>query len=252
VPIFHEEDLTISEIAFVTEAGVARGLGIEAVVPLRVVRTRIRFEDMEHQPIVVPNGSIHHRNETLSGPGDPWLLVHGARGVGVWTVAARAGVSIPLGRTEPNPFALGRLGLPHQHIQFGTGTWDPVVGLAAGRRFGQVGFVVHTLARLVFGTNDHGYRAGDRLFASAALDRRIAGSWRGIVGVDVAHEQAETWDGRIETEGNLGRTDLLASIGLTRPLGAGGFHVTAKIPLLTRATGAQVHYPVIVAVGVSY
>ncbi|PYQ02985.1 MAG: hypothetical protein DMF82_14375 [Acidobacteria bacterium] len=251
--IFHEEDLAISEIAFVTEAGVARGLGIEAVLPLRVVRTRIRFEDMEHQPIVVPNGSIHHRNETLSVPGDPWLLVHGARGVGGWTVAARAGVSIPVGRTEPNPFALGRLGLPHQHIQFGTGTWDPVVGLAAGHRFGQVGFVVHTLARLVFGTNDHGYRAGDRLFASAAFDRRIAGTWRGIVGMDLAREHTETWDGRIETEGNLGRTDLLASIGLTRPLGSnGGVHITAKIPLLTRATGAQVRYPVIVAVGLSY
>ena len=251
--IFHEEDLAISEIAFVTEAGIARGLGIEAVLPLRVVRTRIRFEGMEHQPIVVPNGSIHHRNETLSGPGDPWLLVHGARGVGGWTVAARAGVSIPVGRTEPNPFALGRLGLPHQHIQFGTGTWDPVVGLAAGHRFGQVGFVVHTLARLVFGTNDHGYHAGDRLFASAAFDRRIAGTWRGIVGMDLAREHTETWDGRIETEGNLGRTDLLASIGLTRPLGSnGGVHITAKIPLLTRATGAQVRYPVIVAVGLSY
>jgi hypothetical protein len=126
------------------------------------------------------------------------------------------------------------------------------VGLAAGRRFGQVGFVVHTLARLVFATNDHGYRAGDRFYANAALDRRIAGSWRASVGTDFVREQAETWDGRIESEGNLGRTDLLASIGLTRPLGsAGGFHVTAKIPLFTRVTGAQVHYPVIVVVGFS-
>jgi hypothetical protein len=252
VPIFHEEDLTASEVAFVGELGVARGLGIEAVVPWRVLRTRIRFEDMEHEPIVVPNGSIHHRNETLNGPGDPWLLMHGARGVGGWTVAARAGVSIPLGRTEPNPFALGRLGLPHQHIQFGTGTWDPVVGLAAGRHFGQFGFAVHALARLVFATNDHGYRAGDRFYANAALDRRIGGSWRAIVGMDVVREQTETWDGRIETEGNLGRTDVLAAVGLTRPLGsAGGFHVTARIPLVTRATGAQVSYPVIVTIGFS-
>jgi hypothetical protein len=27
VPIFHEEDLTVSEVAFVAEAGLARGLG---------------------------------------------------------------------------------------------------------------------------------------------------------------------------------------------------------------------------------
>jgi len=251
-PIFHEQDLTISEIAFVTEAGLARGLGVEAVVPLRWVRTRIRFEDLEHQPIEVPNGSIHHRNETLSGPGDPWLLLHGARGLGAWTMAARGGVSIPLGRTEPNPFELGRRGLAHQHIQFGTGTWDPVVGLAAGRRLGPVGFTVNGLAHLVFATNKHGYQAGDRFYASAALDRRIAGAWRGSAGLDLAREQTETWDGRIEMEGNLGRTDLLASIGVTRPLGrAGSFHVTAKIPLVTRATGAQVRYPVIIAVGVS-
>ena len=251
-PIFHEQDLTISEIAFVTEAGLTRGLGMEAVVPLRWVRTRIRFEDLEHEPIVVPNGSIHHRNETLSGPGDPWLLLHGARGLGAWTMAARGGVSIPLGRTEPNPFELGRRGLAHQHIQFGTGTWDPVVGLAAGRRLGQVGLTVNGLAHLVFATNKHGYQAGDRFYASAALDRRIAGAWRGSAGLDLAREQTETWDGRIEMEGNLGRTDLLASIGVTRPLGrAGSFHVTAKIPLVTRATGAQVRYPVIIAVGVS-
>src|SRR5207245_9954843 len=93
VPIFHEEDLTISEAAVVTEVGLARSLGIEAVVPLRLVRTRIRFEDLEHQPIVVPNGSIHHRNQTLSGPGDPWLLLHGARWLGPWPGAARCGVS---------------------------------------------------------------------------------------------------------------------------------------------------------------
>jgi len=73
---------------------------VEAVVPLRVVRTRIRFEDLDHQPIVVPNGSIHHRNETLGGPGDPWLLLHGVRGLGAWTVAARGGVSISWPRSE--------------------------------------------------------------------------------------------------------------------------------------------------------
>jgi len=104
----------------------------------------------------------------------------------------------------------------------------------------------------VFAANKHGYQAGDRFYASAALDRRIAGAWRGIAGLDLAREQTETWDGRTEMEGNLGRTDLLASVALIRPLGrAGGFHLTAKIPLVTRATGAKVRYPVIVALGLS-
>jgi hypothetical protein len=39
---------------------------------------------------------------------------------------------------------------------------------------------------------------------------------------------------------------------VTRSLGrAGGFHVTAKIPLVTHATGAQVRYPLILDVGFS-
>jgi hypothetical protein len=251
-PLLHVQNLTISEAAFVTEAGLGRGLGVSVVVPLRWVQTRIRFEDLQHQPIDVPEGTIHHRNETLSGPGDPWLLLHGARGLGGWTLAARGGISVPLGRTEPNPFELGRRGVAHQHVQFGTGTWDPIVGVAAGRRFGQVGFRLSGLARLIVSTNDHGYQAGNRYYANAAVDRRLWGAWRGIAGMDVAREEAETWDGRVEMEGNLGRTDVLASVGVTRPLGnAGSFHVTAKIPLLTRATGAQVRYPVILAVGFS-
>lgn len=132
-PILHAQDLTISEAAFVTEVGVARGLGVSAVVPLRWVRTRIRFQDLQHRPIDVPEGSIHHRNETLTGPGDPWLLLHAARGLGAWTVAARGGISIPLGRTEPNPFELGHDGLAHQHSSSarGRGTrswaWPPDV-----------------------------------------------------------------------------------------------------------------------------
>ena len=51
-----------------------------------------------------------------------WLLLHGAKGAGEWTLSARAGTSLPVGRTEPNPSALGREGLPHEHIRFGTGT----------------------------------------------------------------------------------------------------------------------------------
>ena len=252
-PIYHEQDFTISELAFVTELGVGRGLGLEALVPLRWVRTEIRFEDLDHRPIDVPGGSIHHRNETLSGSGDPWLLLHGARRAGAWTMAARAGVSVPLGRTEPNPFELGRQGLPHEHIQFGTGTWDPIVGVAAGRRFGQTGLVLDSFARFVVATNGYGYRSGDRFFVRAAADHRIAGGWRGVAGLEMLREEAETWDGRLETEGNLGRTDLLASFGIVRGLGrAGGAHLTVRIPLLTRATGTQVRYPVIVALGFSH
>ncbi len=54
----------------------------------------------------------------------------------------------------------------------------------------------------------------------------------------------------IEEEGNLGRTDVLASIGLIRRLGsAGALAVHLKVPLSTRVRGAQVDYPAIVSIG---
>ena len=54
----------------------------------------------------------------------------------------------------------------------------------------------------------------------------------------------------IEEEGNLGRTDLLAAAALLRQLGtAGAVTLQVKVPLLVRAHGSQVDYPVIVALG---
>jgi hypothetical protein len=199
---------------------------------------------------VLPNGDIHHRNETLTGPGDPWALVVFGKGAGAWSLGARAGVSIPLGRTEENPFALGRRGLPHQHIQFGTGTWNPMGGVALGRHLGGTNVVASILARFVTYANGHGYRAGNRYDASLVADRRLGGPWRLQAGLDLAHEEAERWDGVIEEEGNLGRTDLLAGAGLARQLGrAGAVTLQVKVPLITRARGAQVDYPAIVALG---
>jgi hypothetical protein len=230
---------------------VSRHLGIEAVAPVRHVISRIRFLDADRLPLDRPQGDIHHRNETLVGLGDPWLMLHAGAPRGAWTLAARAGVTLPLGRTEPNPFALADLGLPHEHIQFGTGTWDPILGLAAGRRFGQVGFTLNGLARLVLAENTHGYQAGNRYYGEAMFSRRVAGTWTGSLGLVGAREQAERWDGRVRTEeGNLGRTDVLLAAGVARGMGAAGsLFVTAKVPVLTRSKGAQVDYPVIISVG---
>jgi hypothetical protein len=248
--VWHVQDLTSTELSASVARGLRPGLGVELFGFLRHVTGRIRFEDALRQPLDLSSGSIHHRNETLIAPGDPWLLLHGSRGLGTWTLAARAGVSLPLGRTGEDPFELGRRGLPHQHIQFGTGTVDPILGLAASTRVGATIFSLNTLGRIVVAENGKGYQAGNRWLAAASADGRIRGAWRWSTGLDLAREDAETWDGRVEEEGNLGRTDVLLSIGLGHALrGAGGLSLTAKVPLVTRATGAQLDYPVLLVLG---
>jgi hypothetical protein len=214
------------------------------------VRTRIRFEDLERRPIDVPEGDIHHRNETLAGLGDPWITALAGRKLGRWSAAIRGGVTVPLGRTEENPFELGRRGLPHQHIQFGTGTWDPLAGAGAGRRFGAVTATASVIARLPVSENGHGYRAGRRVVWMTTADRRISGPWHAQAGLDYARETAETWDGVIEEEGNLGRSDLLLSAGVARQISARALVVTARVPLRTRSyNGIAIDYPLILSVG---
>lgn len=238
------------EAGLLAARGLGRDLGVEAFVPLRMVRTGIAFEDEARRPITLADGSIHHREETLLRPGDAWLALHGARLSGAWTLAGRLGVSLPLGRTEQNPFALGRAGLAHQHLQFGTGTWNPVVGLGAGRAVGRLKLSLTTLSQFVLAENRHGYRAGDRHSASLLAHRPLSGGWHALAGLDLSREQSETWDGRREEEGNLGRTDLLVSLGIARGAGrAGSVQVTLKLPVVTRAAGAQLAYPLLVSIG---
>jgi hypothetical protein len=247
---WHVQDITVADAAFLTEYGIAPGVGLSLTAFYRQATTRIRFQDAARQDIVFPGGDIHHRNETLHGPGDAWALVATGRAYGPWSVGLRGGVSIPLGRTEENPFELGRQGLSHQHIQFGTGTWNPMAGVSLGRHGGAATLTGSVLARIVLYENDHGYRAGNRYDASLRAERRRAGPWLIAGGFDLAHEEAERWSGIIEEEGNLGRTDLLAALAAARRIGAAGaVTLQVRVPLLVHAHGAQVDYPVIVSLG---
>jgi len=219
-------------------------------VPLRAVRDRIRFEDLARQPYTPPNPDTHHRNETLAGMADPELSAIASTSRAGWTIGASLGASIPLGRTEPNPFALGRAGLPHQHIQFGTGTVDPMLAASLGHGYGALQVTAAASARLPFYENGRGLRTGDRFSGSLGASAPVAEHWSASATVTATREQAEKWSGRIEEEGNLGRTDVMLGLGLARAVPRiGAFSLSAQIPLLTRSIGEQVKYPVIVALG---
>jgi len=73
---------------------------------------------------------LHHPTETLEGFSD-FSLLFAKKRKGMFrdgdTLAIALGTTIPVGNTEDNPFVLGDAGLPHEHIQFGTGTFDPLL-----------------------------------------------------------------------------------------------------------------------------
>jgi hypothetical protein len=250
VPYWHVQTLTISELSGTLARGLTPGFGVSLRVPVRAVRGRIRFEDLARQPYTPPDPDTHHRNETLLGLADPELGAITSRTLSGWTLGGSAGASVPLGRTEPNPFALGRLGLPHQHIQFGTGTVDPLLGASLGRAYGTLHVALEGSTRLPLYENRHGLRTGNRFAGSLRAVAPLASEWSANAALSASREQAEKWSGRIEEEGNLGRTDVMLGLGIARAVaGLGAFRASVQIPLLTRSTGEQVKYPVILALG---
>jgi len=244
VPYWHRQRILFTQASFTAERGIGRNLAVEAAVPFRVIRERIRFEDLSGQPFSPSPPDGHHRNETLTRVSDPRVLLHFGTVRGAWGFGVRGGTSIPLGTTVPNPFELGRLGLPHEHIQLGTGTWDPIASIAVSRALGSVQIQAGIYGRFALYENSHGYRAGNLYDVNLTGSRRIRGPWGGFLGADFTREEAERWSGRLEEEGNLGRSDASLSVGAGRPVpGIGNLSLTTIVPVHSEAKGEQAHLP---------
>jgi thiol-disulfide isomerase/thioredoxin/plastocyanin len=234
--------------------GIARRFAASVMVPVRVIDTSIRYLDMAGAVVQLDSPNIHHRNETLSGIGDPMVLGAVGGSLGGWRLTARAGLTIPLGRTEEDPFALGDLGLRHQHIQMGTGTVNPVLAAEAARSWGPWRLGAFALTQQAVYENGHGYQAGDRYAGGVALRRRLGARWSVRGGVDAVGETAERWNGMTHSdEGNRGRFDLIAGAGAswaaTKQL---GLDAAIKIPVITHVVGGQLDMPAIVELGASW
>src|SRR5262245_2451598 len=128
-PQRHETTLWITEMRLLVEYGLVSHLALQGVLPVRLIDTRTVFTDLQGNELDLDYQNIHHRDQTLVGFGDPQLLLHTGFGFAPLHIGGRAGVSIPIGKTEPDPYRLGAEGLPHQHLQFGTGTFDPLLGI---------------------------------------------------------------------------------------------------------------------------
>ena len=121
-PQVHDQRFLIAELRVFAELSVRDWLSFELQLPMRVSATTIVFRRLDGSAFTPEYGDIHHRDETLVGLGDPWLQARLHATWGIVSAAVSAGATLPVGRLEQNPFALGRAGLTHQHVQFGSGT----------------------------------------------------------------------------------------------------------------------------------
>ena len=221
------------------------------MLPFRVFDTHIRYLDpTTGQTVQIQNPNLHHHNETLVGFGDPWLLARGATTLGGFTLSARVGTTIPLGSTVPDPFVLGDEGLSHEHTQFGTGTFEPILGVEAYRTFGPVTVDAYWLTLQSLYENHYGYQAGNRYaYGGGAASDLGTAHWRFRATVDRLSETAERWSGVVYTsEGNIGRVDILAGLEASYRIDE-DWHaaLSLKVPMYTHVVGGQVDTPVYVS-----
>jgi hypothetical protein len=171
-------------------------------------------------------------------------------------VTTRAGLGLPLGSTEEDPFARGRAGLPHQHIQLGTGTFYPVFAIDAGLPLGAAARVsAYAQALLFVYENGRGYHPGNRYMGGMTGDVEVVKRLRLGVSGDVINEQPERWGGLVQQDGNVGRTDVLAGGSVAYGFGDVLATLAVKVPVYQHfiQTGAdhggdpgQLTYPAIV------
>lgn len=253
----HDQNLYPVELRAAVEYGLTPLLGVEAQIPFRLVSTTIAFATPSGAAYEPLDADVHHRDETVAGIADPWLLLRVGGKVGDFWLAARPGLSLPLGGTEENPFELGDRGLRHQHIQLGSGTLDPVLVLEASTSLDSWLLRAYAQGKASLYENSHGHRAPTRIDGGVAIGHALVGPLGGSVGADVSHETPERWDGEIRQDGNLGRTELLAALGLSYTLGAGVFTLDVRLPIVRHIVeGSEepgtLSSPVVLTLGFAY
>lgn len=252
---WHDLKLFFGELRVHAEYGISSWLSADLLWSLRVVHVGFKLEDaVTRMPITPPFGpDIHHRTETLIGPSNPWLSVRAAKVLDRWSFTFRVGLTLPVGSTVPNPFELGREGKVHEHIQFGTGTVDPLAGVEVRRAIGRFSIAGWMLAKTSLYQNSHDYQAGSQLLAGANASSDLwTMRWWFMLGALVYDEAPERWNGVTETEGNLGRTDVMLDTAVSwRFRGPWSVTLSARIPAFSHAVGAQLNTPAIGELSIS-
>lgn len=237
---YHDQRVTPLEARLQAEYSMTDVWGVELQLPFRTVFAEVHYETPEGEPYEPLDEGVHHRDEVLLGIGDPWLLGRAQLDIGKLDLVLRAGATLPLGRTEENPFALGDEGLTHQHIQMGTGTFDPVGSIDLQRRWRRHYVRGYLLALAALYENNHGYQAPLRAQTGAFWGALLSKTTSAEGGLELMHEGPERWDGEIEQDGSLGRTELMLSSGLSQAVGDTNFLLFVRFPLLRRIrTGAE-------------
>ena len=212
----------------------------------------------EDERAIMRSRDIHHRNESYAGFSDTDLFL-GYKMRGFFktddVLSARFGTTIPIGATEENPWVLGDAGREHLHIQFGTGTFNPIVNLQYNVPLYR-GLAVTASARGMFPfyENSKAYRGSMELGWTAGFTYRLF-DWLSFSGNYLGfYQSAAAWSG--ERDINTGLRYSMAALGMSLAT-LEGISVSANVMFpLTQETlydeGDAIEFGTLVSLATSY
>jgi hypothetical protein len=209
----HHQGVTMARAQVSLSYGMGKGWQATARLPVDMKYMTINYTTPNGQAYDPPYGNIHHRNETLLGLGDgQWELQKYARLGEKVTLGAGFGTTVPLGRTEENPYALAAQGETHQHLQMGSGTIDPVGSILAVWMSHRWGWMATANGRMPLYDNAKGYRASPAINVSSGPTYRVTSKTMVTSSVGVRRDWQATWDGEPDELSGLTAIDGSAAV----------------------------------------
>ncbi len=193
---------------------------LEANIPYETKVQEATLEEIEsvtqaEREAIIRNRDNHHRNETYTGLTDSDVFL-GYHTVGLLKendfLMGRIGTTIPFGKTEEDPWKLGNAGLEHLHIQFGTGTFNPIADLHYSLPlYKGLGANASVRGKFPFYENSKTYRGSRELTYTAGLNYRFS-NWLSLqVGYLGFYQAYAYWAGAQDI--NTGLRFSMASVG---------------------------------------
>ncbi|MCG9129310.1 hypothetical protein JT359_17115 [Candidatus Poribacteria bacterium] len=216
----HKVNLNIYRIDIGLKYRLGSSWEIETNIPYESKIQEASIEEIEpltesQKQAAIRNRDIHHRNETYTGPTDMDLLVgYNIQGVLVENdfLMGRIGTTIPIGQTEEDPWILGNAGLEHLHIQFGTGTFNPIGDIHYNIPvFKGIAVTSSLRSKYPLYANKKTYRGSRELTYTGGINFR-PNKWFGFhAGYLGFYQSYAYWDGELDI--NTGLRFSMASFG---------------------------------------
>lgn len=244
----HAVSLDFTRIETEVQHTLADGWDVWLRVPYDIKDQSVSIELVDpatqaEQEAMERNSFIHHRDDTYRGISDLKLL--GAH----WRSSAfrsgdafelALGTSIPVGKTEPDPIMAGDAGEEHLHIQFGSGTFDPLLELYYATAVSS-GIVLRGfgLGRFPFYQNDKTYRGPIEVSSGLSIEQHDVFATISLRAVySFFYQGYAYWDG--ERDPNTGLLSNSVVLGATSDVGwRTSLGVAVRYPFAQRTLSSE-------------